>query len=375
MNSDLKKNKTIPGMLGYLQRRGRQLLNTPLSVAVTGCPGVGKSSFINGIRNMKSKDELAAPVGLNCSISQPMKYTFPNDDGVILLDLPGIGSMDYPTHTYTDLVGYRNYDCYIIVSSERFREEDSMLAKEAVKQSKSFFYVRSKFDQDLSSTKENNNDPNYPEAKLRKEMVSHIVKSMSSQDIPIGELDVFVTNNRKPEDFDLKLLRSLLLGKRDELKQESVGNVLRTECLHMVNERQAFMKKLVYIAALIAVIANIFDMKGSGMAVTIGILMTVPYIFRRMFDLRSSTLSTIFSNYGYILSTNNDPVKTWKRILAYLICFTSAGISYSYRGQGGLMTSPATLLGICCLLTDSLSTLTRKALSGLMSCIPQLLTG
>ncbi|KAK3525821.1 hypothetical protein QTP70_010322 [Hemibagrus guttatus] len=131
------------------QKQIDQLFNIPLHIAVTGESGTGKSSFINAIRDLDSDDEGAAKTGVTETTTDPTPYKHPTMPNVTLWDLPGIGSPKYTAKNYCKQVQFKVYDFFIIISSERFKENDIMLAKEIKKRKKLFYFVRSKIDNDI----------------------------------------------------------------------------------------------------------------------------------------------------------------------------------------------------------------------------------
>ncbi|KAG9334626.1 hypothetical protein JZ751_007449 [Albula glossodonta] len=124
--------------------------NVTLNIAVTGKPGAGKSSLVNAMRGVNGGELGAAETGITETINMYPHPTMPN---VRLWDLPGIGSINFETECYLKKVQFDGYDFFIIVSSERFGENDLMLATEIQKRKKSFYFVRSKIDNDVQAEK------------------------------------------------------------------------------------------------------------------------------------------------------------------------------------------------------------------------------
>jgi len=125
-----------------------QLLNVSLNVAVTGKTGSGKSSFVNALRGVSEEDDGAAPTGVTETTMKATMYEHPMPN-VKIWDLPGIGTPNFKADRYLKDVKFDTYDFFIILSSERFMQNDIMLAKEIRKRKKSFYFVRSKIDNDI----------------------------------------------------------------------------------------------------------------------------------------------------------------------------------------------------------------------------------
>uniref|UniRef100_A0A3B4DV86 IRG-type G domain-containing protein n=1 Tax=Pygocentrus nattereri TaxID=42514 RepID=A0A3B4DV86_PYGNA len=141
---------TLEGATRRAQEQAERLFNVSLSVAVTGDTGTGKSTFIKGIRGRDDDDNDAAETGVTEATTEPTSYkchpTMPN---VKFWDLPGTGAPNFKAKNYLKQVQFDRYDFFIIISSERFRENDIMLAKKIQKRKKLFYFVRSKIDNDI----------------------------------------------------------------------------------------------------------------------------------------------------------------------------------------------------------------------------------
>ncbi|XP_046700546.1 T-cell-specific guanine nucleotide triphosphate-binding protein 2-like [Silurus meridionalis] len=128
-----------------------QLLNVTLHIAVIGESGTGKSTFINAYRGLNDDDEGAAKTGTTETTTEPQCFDHPTLPNVKIWDLPGIGTPTFTAKNYLKNVPLKKYDVFIIISSERFKQNDILLAKEIKKQNKLFYFVRSKIDNDVQA--------------------------------------------------------------------------------------------------------------------------------------------------------------------------------------------------------------------------------
>uniref|UniRef100_A0A671M1H6 IRG-type G domain-containing protein n=1 Tax=Sinocyclocheilus anshuiensis TaxID=1608454 RepID=A0A671M1H6_9TELE len=135
----MEKQPEKPKQSKSVKEQLKKLDNVTLHIAVTGSAGAGKSSFINAIRGLQPDDVNAAPTGATETTMTSTMYTHPTMPNVKLWDLPGTGSPKFKAKKYLKEVKLDTFDFFIIISSERFKENDIMLAK-AIKEKKKLFY-------------------------------------------------------------------------------------------------------------------------------------------------------------------------------------------------------------------------------------------
>ncbi|XP_072518110.1 interferon-inducible GTPase 1-like [Salminus brasiliensis] len=216
------------------------LLNISFNIAVTGETGAGKSTFINSIRNLDDDDEGAAKTGVVETTEEPTPYQHPTMPGVVFWDLPGIGSSTYSAKTYLKQVQFDRYDFFIIISSERFRENDIMLAKEIEKRKKLFYFIRSKIDNDIRAE-------SYKRSFNREETLSKIRRNCQENLKDFKNAQVFLINCqvRNQSEYDFKLLVSTL---RSELSEKKKQALMQSVPIHTLEILVKTMKKLEEIA-------------------------------------------------------------------------------------------------------------------------------
>ncbi|TRY84529.1 hypothetical protein DNTS_001290 [Danionella cerebrum] len=180
-----------------------QLMNVSLDIAVTGKTGSGKSSFVNALRNLTDDDEGAAPTGVTETTKEPDMYEHPGMPNVKIWDLPGIGSPNFKANQYLKDVKFKTYDFFIILTSERFTENDIMLAKEIKKLKKSFYFVRSKIDNDISSQQRRKG--------FDEQKVLHAIRENCQKNLKdLGDPRVFLISSFEVENYDFEDLQKTL---------------------------------------------------------------------------------------------------------------------------------------------------------------------
>ncbi|KAK9969962.1 hypothetical protein ABG768_028103 [Culter alburnus] len=204
-----------------------QLINVSLNIAVTGNTGSGKSTFVNALRGLGVNDVGAAPTGVTETTKEATMYEHPGMPNVKIWDLPGTGSPNLKAKKYLKGVKFNTYDFFIILTSERFTENDIMLAKEIKKQKKLFYFVRSKIDNDI---REEGNKKGFDEQK-----VLSIIKEDCQKNLrEVGDPKVFLISSVVLEKYDFENLQKALAEELPEHKRSALLQawpVCSTECL------------------------------------------------------------------------------------------------------------------------------------------------
>ncbi|ROI88138.1 Interferon-inducible GTPase 5 [Anabarilius grahami] len=180
-----------------------QLLNVSLNIAVTGKTGSGKSSFINALRGVSEDDDGAAPTGVTETTMKATMYEHPIVPNVKIWDLPGIGSPNFKADKYLKEVKLDTYDFFIILNSERFMQNDVMLAKEIKKQKKNFYFVRSKIDNDIRAEEKKKG---FDEQKVLSLIREDCQKNLTE----LGDPKVFLMSSFDLDKYDFEILQNTL---------------------------------------------------------------------------------------------------------------------------------------------------------------------
>jgi GTP-binding protein EngB required for normal cell division len=118
--------------------------NEPVKLAVTGKSGVGKSSFINAIRNMKRGNHSFATTSCSGNTTEKVTvYEYPGNSKITLHDLPGFGTIEFPINEYEKTMKLYKYD-YILIFVGNIEENDLEIAKKLKEMEKPFCFVGQK---------------------------------------------------------------------------------------------------------------------------------------------------------------------------------------------------------------------------------------
>ncbi|XP_058602786.1 interferon-inducible GTPase 5-like [Onychostoma macrolepis] len=222
-----------------------QLMNVSLNIAVTGRTGSGKSTFINALRGLNKdvndddddddadyddddgndddddddddddEDDGAAHTGVTETTMKLTMYEHPAVPNVKIWDLPGIGSPKFKANKYMKDVKFDTYDFFIIINSERFTENDVMLAKEIKKRKKNFYFIRSKIDNDIRAEKKKRRFN-------KKKILNKIREDCQINLKELGDPKVFLISSFELEKYDFERLQNTLEEELPEHKRSAL---------------------------------------------------------------------------------------------------------------------------------------------------------
>lgn len=237
--------------------------NTPLNVAITGESGSGKSTFINALRGLGDEDEGSAQTGVVETTMEPTPYPHPKIKSVTYWDLPGTGTPNFKASEYLDKVQFQRYDFFIIIASERFKENHILLAEEIQNMNKKFYFVRSKIDRDLRESQERR-----PKTFNKKEILEKIrqdcVNSLKVNLNDIKSDSVFLVSSFQPEKF---YFSHLLKTFEDELPSHK--RYVYLQALPNISSQAIQMKKqalesiipwVIVQAAVVSIVPGLSDL-------------------------------------------------------------------------------------------------------------------
>uniref|UniRef100_A0A3Q3F332 IRG-type G domain-containing protein n=1 Tax=Labrus bergylta TaxID=56723 RepID=A0A3Q3F332_9LABR len=275
----------VAKMQEYLDKR--QIV--PLNIAVTGQSGSGKSSFVNAIRGIDNKDEKAAPTGCVETTMEVTPYPHPIYPNVTIWDLPGIGSIKYPTAKYLKKVGFKKFD-FFIISADCFRENDVKLAKDIQKMK--FYFIRSKIDDNIRNEKRSQKEFN-------EERTLTQIRSNCLQDLRLQSPQVFLVSSFDLKLYDFPLLVETLKEELPELKKDAFLLAMPNISLDLIKEKKkAFQAKVKYWAILSAAVAGV-PVPGVSMAVDTALLVAVVTRYVLGFGLDIPSLKRM-ANYSSV---------------------------------------------------------------------------
>ena len=185
-------------------------------------------------------DENSANTGITETTRVPTAFPHPTNPNIRFWDLPGIGTPNYPDlDTFCKLVRIEMYDTFLILSSARFTENDKLLAEKVKSMGKSFFFIRSKIDNDRRSEKRKLRD-NFKEKKMLRTISNDCMKSI--KDFGVEEEDIFLISSHYPTKWHFDRLQKAILDQLPSRQKESLIFTLQTKSKDVLRDKIELLK-------------------------------------------------------------------------------------------------------------------------------------
>ncbi|XP_008304174.1 interferon-inducible GTPase 5-like [Stegastes partitus] len=268
--------------------------NKPLNIAITGESGSGKSTFVNAFRGIKNSDVGAAPTGCTETTMEVTAYPHPNFPKVTFWDLPGIGTTNFPADQYLKHVELEKFDFFIIISADRFRENDVKLAQEIQKMKKKFYFVRSKIDHNIQD--ERRSQKNFNEEMTLTHIRDYCIQGLQQQGFEAPQ--VFLVSSFDLHLYDFSLLHETLERELPAHKRNALLFTMPNINRKIINKKkEAFQANIKYKALLSAAVAGV-PVPGLSTAVDLRMMVSVVLKYVLAFGLDKPSLQRLADSTG-----------------------------------------------------------------------------
>ena len=340
------EEKGLEGVKSALINRIDKWKTEQLHIAVIGQAGVGKSSFINAIRNLTAEDIGAANVGVVETTGELKEYPHPSYPNLTFWDVPGVGTKRWPMGTYLKDIKFQQYDFYLILTATRFMELDIWLAQEVQKSGKKCFFVRTKIDIDVNNTKMTHPKTFHFDATIDeiraycKEQVMNIVEQ--THELSLKDLPIFLISNAilHSQDFDFPKLKEKIIEDFPSLKQEAILFVL-SGTQKILEHKKKMLEKRIPKVAILSAIGGLIPIPGLSVVVDMEILKSEVEFYRQQFGLDKTSLMHLDLTaegrgwkavrdliQNHIDGASEVAESTLAMTVPIIGCLVSAGISY-----------------------------------------------
>lgn len=233
---DSVKTKKHSELLETLKSEMKVLSDRHIRIAVTGRSGVGKSSFINALLGLEPYTNGAAKVGVVETTFEVQEFKFPRNEKVKLVDLPGVGTPNFPKETYIEKVNLTQYEALVIMS-DRLCDHDVWLLKAAKDKAIPTFFVRSKVESIID------NQCKAERHKTREKVTEEVLERMKTKCICADYKveTMYLIDSYETDKYEFKRLVEDIADCNDKIRITLVQSLnvqskilidLKKECLH-----------------------------------------------------------------------------------------------------------------------------------------------
>ncbi|XP_053088830.1 interferon-inducible GTPase 5 isoform X2 [Pangasianodon hypophthalmus] len=271
-----------------------QMKSVTLNIAVTGESGSGKSSFINAFRGVSDDEPEAAETGVTETTQKALAYSHPNASNVLLWDLPGIGTPSFQPATYLEDVGLLKYDFFIIVTSDRFQEYHSALAKYIMQAQKKFYFIRNKVDRDLEA-----NARRRSRKGLSDDDVLDLLRVECENNLRNGKVEqpqVFLLSCFRPQRYDFPALQITLLEELEGHKRHALLLSLPNLSVSLIQTKRNALAQDVWKNAILACLSSV--MRGATPNPIVPKLMETLKYYQQTFCVDAKSLHRLADTTG-----------------------------------------------------------------------------
>ncbi|HCJ6425093.1 50S ribosome-binding GTPase [Acinetobacter baumannii] len=279
INNAFKKEESIEDVVKNIQAQVELWESTEVKIAITGQSGSGKSSLINAIAGSK-----VAPVGFVETTMEPKEYK--TENGIILVDLPGCGTANFPFETYIDDMQISSFDAIILVTANRFYEADIKLFNYVVNNlKKPIFLVRTKMDTAVHDGAEDNN-------LSRDEVIEMVLEDMiHNTDADPSKIYLVSSKQKQISHFDTARLINDISENLSDIKK---GKFISESAAYSEDAIRAKKSTIIEVAkryAYLSAANGINPVLGLNLSIDITLLVKLTNTILRSYGLMNSSIA------------------------------------------------------------------------------------
>ena len=253
--------RTLAQLLEDFLKKKAEYEETRIKCGIVGLSGVGKSSLINAITGEK----LAQVGGFKEITKEAHEYIH---RGLILVDLPGCGTPNFPADTYVEKFKLQTYDVFIFLTADRFFEADKTVYSQLhCKLQKRCFLARAKFDRVLEDA--GHDEANLTETEIREQIERDVRDNLAPNEVE----KVYMVSARRPTRYDLPSLLADIQRSFDGMKRFRLENDLASWSSDALAKKRANAMRITSWYAAAAAVNGLNPIPGLNIAVDVAVLL------------------------------------------------------------------------------------------------------
>jgi GTP-binding protein EngB required for normal cell division len=250
-----------------------------IKIAVCGNSGAGKSTLINALRDMGDDESGAAPVGATQCTLEPTPYEDKTNKNLVFWDMPSVGTPQFPREamegrppikiTYLDRIKADEYDVFIIVTKDRFTDNDLWLAEELHRRNKRFYFVRTH----LQALIDNLNRGFRGRQRVNEDGVTARIRLEIKENLKdlYDDQRCFLIDSYEQNKFQFPDLYPKLASDLQENQLKAIAHHVTLAGSEILKSIQNQLEKRIFWQAVVAGASDLAPVPGLGIAVDIGI--------------------------------------------------------------------------------------------------------
>ncbi|XP_078061155.1 interferon-inducible GTPase 5-like [Mustelus asterias] len=258
-----------------------------VNIAVIGKSGSGQSAFIDALQGTPDTDAGTAPT--------QRTHQFPNNDAVIVSELPGLGSSKFRAGVASGSLQFHRHDLFIVLTSRRFKKKDSRLAGEMEQGNEKFYFVQNQVDRELDRAKRWQSCF-YLESRFLENLRNACVEGLGKGGMESPR--VFLVSSRNPDKFDFGRLLEALEADLPAQKRRAFLLALPNITRCVIERKKAMLLEDVWKLAALSATAALIPIPGLSIACDIALLAQHLSSYRKVFNLDEGSLARLAKRAG-----------------------------------------------------------------------------